>query len=167
MNPIADRLHAQVTRLREARDEVERLTESLKRATAEVERLGEIVIPELLEDLGTEIYRLPDGREITIKRDVLAGILVDQRADAHDWLDRGGHGGMIQRTLVVDFDKGEVKKVAALRKRLIKAGFDVKTEEKVNPSTLRAWARRRAEAGEEIPDSINITPREWADVKTR
>lgn len=165
MNPIADRIHAQVERLRVVRERAERLEREHALAVKEVERIEEIVLPELLEDVGTDVYRLPDGCELVVQRDVLAGILVSARDEAHEWLERHNHGAMIQRTLVVDFEKGETKTVEEIKRKLVKAGFDVKTEIKVNPSTLRAWARRRSKDGEAIPDSISVTPREWVVVK--
>lgn len=164
-NEIAVRLHSLVQNLKAARADVEIREASLKRSQALAREIEEFLIPELMEELGTEIYRLPqDGTEIVVTNDVRANISQENASSAFAWLESRGHGAIIKREVRAAFDKGEDSKAEEACGRLRAAGFDVRVDKNVHNSTLRAWVRGRLESGEEIPQSITTEIRKVAKI---
>lgn len=167
-NEIAARLHALVQDFRAAEQQVSLLEAELKQAEAAVRTLRETLIPELMQQLGTDIYRLPqDGTVIEITDDVKAAITVDNREAAYEWLESNGHGGLIKRTIVVAFNRDQEEAAKKLREQLEKQYAGVKQDVSVHGQTLTAWARRRRQAGEEIPECIDVHALHVAKIKAK
>lgn len=170
-NEIAARLRSLVSRMGEADRSVERLESELKTAEAHARHLREVEIPEAMRELGTDLYRLPDGTVLSIENQVKAYITtgaedtVDNRPAAYEWLEQNGHGGLIKRTILVPFNKDEEAAATELRSRLSKEFSGVRQDVSIHAQTLTAWARRRLEAGEEVPDCISTHVMKVAKVK--
>lgn len=112
--------------LEDAKAKVVRLEIDLAVAKSEARELEEEIIPGLMDEIPLKEFVLPSGLRISVEKQVFASITKANQADAFDWLVAHGHGGMIKEELV----------------------------RRVHPSTLKAWARRRLEAGENVPDDL-------------
>jgi hypothetical protein len=130
-----------------------------------VKNLTEVIIPELMDQLEIDHFKTRSGLEIEVADAVFASITEANREDALRWLEENGHGGMIKRAVVIGFNKGQEDEANGLVTRLAAANFAVKQDRSVNPMTLKAWARNRVQAGEEIPESISVHTARVAKIK--
>ena len=58
---------------------------------------------------------------------------------------------MIKHNVLVGFARDSGDAAAMLMNDLVDKGFNVKDEEKIESSTLRAWVKRQLESGADIP----------------
>ncbi len=131
--------------------EAARIGEELKRANERVKDLAERDIPELMDSLGMAEFRTTAGFKIKVTKTIRASIPEAQRDAAMAWLDDNGHGGLIKRSIVVSFDRGDIEKAKKLQEQLEKKFENVRSDTKVEPSTLRAFIGEQLEKGENIP----------------
>lgn len=143
-------LYRLADQLRGADLEVEQQTESLKQAKERQRHIAEVALPELMDEMGMETFTTSSGLKATVKTSVHASIPKTRLAEAMTWLDKKGHGGMIKATVTVGFARDEQDEAKSLVNDLQEDGFAPKLAEGVHPSTLKAWAKKRLEAGEEI-----------------
>lgn len=140
--------------LLEARKKVDKLESELTTAKADVRRIEQEDLPELMQELGLETFRLKTGETIEVKLDVECGISEERRAAAHKWLTDNGFSGLIKTEVVVGFGRGEHD--AALEFAGKVGGTAV---ERVHPSTLKSFIKEQMEAGNAIPfDLFGIHP---------
>lgn len=120
-----------------------------------VRQLAEHEIPLLMAECGVEEFTTTSGYKVEIKSVYTASIPEDLRDEAHRWLDKHGHGGMIKQRVVVSFGRDERMEAAELARDLRESGLDdIEEIGKVEPSTLRAWVRRQIEENREFPRSL-------------
>lgn len=141
-----------------------KLAEAQERANKlanEVKDLEERRIPDIMRELKLTSFTTQDGFTITLKEDVFASISEARAEQAHAWLDANGHGGLVKRNVIVAFgrdDESWCNRFLGNLKRY-KRALDVKVTRKVEPSTLKKFAREQlavieaAEAeGAQLPD---------------
>lgn len=155
---MAENSLAELERLAEELDasqrEVDNLELKLGRAKEKVRDLQEEQIPELMLPLGQEILKTRGGLVIELKDAVYARISAENQPEAHKWLDENGHSRMIKRKVVVTFEREQGEEARELLQKL-RASFPYSREEsKVEPSTLKAWARRQLEEGNAVPEDL-------------
>jgi hypothetical protein len=151
--------------LRDATTEVERLETELADAQRTVKAIAEHQIPEVMERLGLEEFKTASGLRIKISKVVCAHVNVDNRETAYAWLEENGHGGMIKRSVIVGFNKGQDADAESLRADLSKKYPAVGVKLDLNAMTLKAWVTRRLEDGDEIPDAITVEVIKTAKIK--
>jgi len=129
----------------------------LKRAQKDVQDLEEGTIPAVMDELGMKMFTTTSGFQISIEESNHPSILVENRDKTFRWFEAHGHGGMIKRAVTVAFNREQSAMAKDLQAELMGRGYPgVKSDESVHPSTLRSWVNHRLEAGEEIPETINI-----------
>lgn len=137
-----------------ARKNVERLDAELRTAKDEVRRLEQEDLPELMQELGLETFKLASGESVEVKQDVECGISEERRARAHAWLTENGFGGLIKTEVVARFGRDE-------RDAAVEAAEKINGEmvERVHPATLKSFVKEQMEAGRAIPfDLFGIHP---------
>jgi hypothetical protein len=134
-----------------AEGEVKRVERELKIAQARVKELSEEVLPAKMQEVGLESLKTPSGFEVEIKESVFAHIAKERAAKAFAWLDANKHGGMIKRTVIVAFNKDQETLAKNLHLELSDKFPGVTEAMKVEPATLKAWAKKRLEAGDDVP----------------
>lgn len=139
------------TALNEAELDAARLEEQLAAAKAKVTDLAERQIPELMDSLGMKTFTTTAGFRVDVKRTIRASIPVARRDEAMRWLDNNGHSGLIKRSVLVAFDREQEKEARKLEEQLGNKFENVKTELKVESSTLRAFIGEQLAAGVAIP----------------
>jgi len=138
-------------RLQEANLTVAKAEEALRKAKKVATDLAEHQIPEKMDEIGVENFKTKSGFQIAVKETIRASIPVARKSEAFKWLEDNGHGGLIKRTVVVGFNRDEEDKASSLRDSLESDFENVKTDRKVEPSTLRAFIAERLRANEDIP----------------
>jgi len=116
---------------------VAKLEEELRQAKMRVTDISERAIPDLMDELGVAEFTTTNGFKITIRSTVRASIPLANRAEAYQWLEENGHGGLLKRTVSVAFNRDQQDDVCALRNELEDKFENVKEDCKVEPSTLR------------------------------
>tara|TARA_R110000737_G_scaffold47134_7_gene67079 strand:+ start:1275 stop:1847 length:573 start_codon:yes stop_codon:yes gene_type:complete len=125
--------------------------ELAKEAQQKVLNISQHRIPELMTELGMSEFTTTSGIKLKIAPSYRASIPKARRAEAHAWLDENNEGGMIKHNVMVGFARDSGDAAAMLMNELEDKGFNVRDEEKVESTTLRAWVKKQLEAGADIP----------------
>src|SRR5581483_3977771 len=127
---LSDEQLARVARTTEMLQQEQRSVDALEaELKAHKQRLQELetqTLPDLMTELGLEGVTLKDGSSVTVKPFVAAHISKEHEDAAFAWLESHGYGDIIKERTIVS----------------------------IHPSTLKAWAKERVEAGDEIPDDL-------------
>lgn len=126
--------------------------EYLSEIKKEYRELAEKTLPEAMNNLGINSLGLKDGSSIGLQELVTCSINEENREAAHDWLRVNGYGDLIKNEVIVSFGKGEDAEAELLFHQLkFDDGRLVNKQEKVHPSTLKAWVKERLKAGDPLP----------------
>jgi hypothetical protein len=137
-----------------ARKIVERLESELSAAKADVQRLEQEDLPDLMQELGLSKFVLNTGETLEVQPDVTCAITEERRVAAHDWLTRHGFGGLIKTEVIVKFGRDEREAAVACANSV--GGEMV---ERVHPSTLKSFIKEQMAAGTAIPfDVFGVHP---------
>lgn len=163
---------AAVQALAEEMRGIESYLEQLQRIiTLKTERytmIQNVLLPDLMTQVGMSKFTLVTGEEISIKDVVRASIpsmsaiekadgpdkaaLEKRRDDCLAWLRKNKAESLIKTELTASFGKGQGKEAAKLRALIIKQGFPATLEEAVNFQTLNKFIRERLAAGDKVPE---------------
>lgn len=136
---------------REEEMEVARFDGLLKDAKERLRDVAERQIPDLMDEIGVDTITTSQGLKVSVKTTLHASVPVVQRDAAWNWLDEHGHGGLIKRSVMVAFNRDQEAAADELVDGLRSKFPNVKTERKVEPSTLSAFIREQLQEGEEVP----------------
>ena len=131
--------------------EVADLEAVLKERKNSFKKLTEEAIPEALAQTGMTGFMMEDGSKIEVKPIYSASIPAARKAEAYEWLREHGMDDIIKNTVSVRFGRGEDELCARLLELLGMQGYPAEQAEKVEPMTLKAWAKEQVERGNEIP----------------
>lgn len=136
------------------RQNVERLETELKAAKEDVRRVEQEDLPDLMQELGLQTFKLATGEVVDVKQDVECGISEERRARAHAWLTENGFGGLIKTEVVARFGRDQRDAAVAVAEQI--GGEMI---ERVHPATLKSFVKEQMEAGRAIPfDLFAIHP---------
>ncbi len=144
---LADEMHALDKQIAEAVLKTKKLIEAHR-------QIGEEQLPELFEQVGMEELRTRSGLPLKLKNKVHTNISRGRKPKAIAWLDENGQGGMVKRSVIIDFDKTQQDKVDNLLKLIGKGWPNNRTELDVHASTVKAFVVRQLDAGKKIPADI-------------
>lgn len=151
--------HNRVTALKELADRqqasekrVAELEEALEEEKRKLRQISEIEIPNFMDGM-TGSTDLPDGRKIVISDSVRASLPKDRADEGAEWLSQNASGSIVKKKFVFEFNKNQEEKAAEFEAFLrSNPKCPVYTrEQSVHHSTLTSWARKKLEAGEQIP----------------
>ncbi len=125
-----------------------------KKLKAEHEQIAVEQLPELFEQVGMSELKTRSGLPLKLKNKVHTNISKGRKPTAIAWLDANGQGGMVKRCVIIDFDKTQEEKVAALIRLIGKGWPNNRTELDVHASTVKAFVTRQLADGKEIPADI-------------
>ena len=108
-------------------------------------------IPDIMDELALEDFKMLDGSKITVKKDVKASISEERKPAAFAWLRQNDFDGIIKTNVSAAFGKGETEQAEQARAALVAAGFEATVAESVHYQTLKAFVKERLEAGTKIP----------------
>lgn len=167
-------------KLRDAKLDVEALEERLAAAKAEVSRLSEQEVLDLLDSMGTDHFGIPPdgnlpGYDMTsgyfYEGGIAASWPLEKQEEGFKTLEEYGHGGLIKTLVTVQVPRGKTsqKVVEALEKTANRYALDAEIKKGVHSSTFRSWLRSEHEAGHKLPplDKIGAFIRRRVNLKER
>lgn len=153
---ILSRLSALALEQKRAEVAVAKAEEALAFAKAELARIAEQEIPELMDAAETSEHTTKDGIKIKIVEKVRGSIPKATEAQAFQWLTDHKHDDLIKRVFKIQFGKNEEawakKFLADLQKRKRPLAFEVKRS--VHASTLASFVKGQLESGVDFPMDI-------------
>jgi hypothetical protein len=150
-NEDLDSVGALARRAKLLEKEIDELDTVLKERKEQQRKLLEESIPAMLQELGMKKFVMADGSTIDVKPYYSASIKEENRAVAYQWLRDNGYDDIIKNTVSVRFGRNEDKLCETLINTLREQNYPVEQTEKIEPQTLKAWAREMVERGQEIP----------------
>jgi hypothetical protein len=134
---------------------VERIETELTAAKAALDRTQRTDIPELMKELGISDVTLAElGIKIALTTGVDISIPEAVRPDAYAWMANKGYGALVRAEVKVVFGAAELEKADACAELLQQQQYDTEVNMSVPPPTLKAWAKERLSAGEDIPPEL-------------
>ena len=150
-NEDLDSVGALAKRAKLLEKEIEELETVVKERKEQQRKLLEETIPAMLQELGMKKFVMSDGSTIDVKPFYSASIKEENRAVAYQWLRDNGYDDIIKNTVSVRFGRNEDKLCETLINSLRQQNYPVEQTEKIEPQTLKAWAREMVERGSEFP----------------
>ena len=138
-------------RAKQLEKEIEEIESVLKERKDQQRKLLEESIPAMLQELGMKKFTMADGSTLEIKPFYGASIKEENRAVAYEWLRKNGYDDIIKNTVSVRFGRNEDKLCDTLINQLREQNYPVEQTEKIEPQTLKAWAKEMVERGVEFP----------------
>jgi hypothetical protein len=155
MSNELQRITALAATLKAAQAHATALADQLALAKAEVTRLEQEDLPELMREVELTEFTMEDGSTVKVVDEVDCAIAEERRQLAHDWLVKNEFGGLIKTILVVSYDRGDVAKAREDVLEIMKlTGRDVALGEKVHPATLKSFVKEQMEAGKTLPQNL-------------
>lgn len=176
MKEVSNAVRDKAGELLAAQAEVARIEDDLKRAKERVETIAVHEMPEIMEDAGVEEFTTSDGVQFIRKESIFANLKAADRERFFAWCESNGCAGLIKSTVEIPFGRKELDVADALIGQLAKGvqvgdesrAFRAGRTSKIEPTTLRKWAKDRLEAGDPIPEDlvkVQIVPK--VEVKTK
>lgn len=169
---LMSRIEGLAQEQRDAEARVEVLELQLAEAKAAAVLVSEKKLPLLLEEaqLGKSKIVTPGGLVITLSEAIRGSIPKGKEDDAHKWLEDNNNGGLIKRTVTIDFNKdqeGWAKKFmrdCAQRKKPL----NLKIKRAVHANTLRSFIKSSLADGVPIPlDVFGAYRQQFTKVKVK
>ena len=130
--------------------EIATAEDALKRLKAQRAQIEEVDLPELFHSVGQTKLQTHDGIPLVLKNVLRVNISKDRKHKAIKWLDDNGHGGIVKRKVIVDFDKTKEDKVENLLRLIDKGWPNNRIERDVNTATAKALINRLLQEGKEV-----------------
>ena len=154
-------------RAKQLEKEIDDIETILKERKDQQRKLLEETIPAMLQELGMKNFTMDDGSTINIKPFYSASIKEENRAVAYQWLRDNGYDDIIKNTVSVRFGRNEDKLCEDLINQLREQSYPVEQAEKIEPQTLKAWAKEMVERGVEFPtETFGVYVGHKATIKT-
>ena len=112
------------------------------------------VIPTMMSEMGLAELKLHDGSHLKVSTSYKAHISEANKEQAFNWLRNNGLGDIIKNEISVSFGRNEDNKAADYAELAKGQGFQPTQKMKVEPMTLKALVRERAEAGKDMPTEL-------------
>lgn len=145
-DPITlERLTMLAADARELTSEIDKDTIALEEKKGRLTRILTERIPNIMDSLGMELFRLQDGAEISVKDDVKCSLSEDRKPAAFTWLEENDYDGIIKTTVTAAFNKGEIEQAKKALEILSASGFLAELDRTIHPQTLKAFVKERLE----------------------
>lgn len=144
-----EKLHAIVVlaqKMEELHEKAGAKAAELEAITEEGKRIEEIVLPDLMRELGLSEFTLTNGQKIVIKTDYQAHVSKERWAKAVAWLKEHNMDGIVKGDLIVSKEH---------EKEIFNRGIPYQLNEKIHPSTLKAFVKEQCELpGSQFPREL-------------
>lgn len=136
-------------------DTVSKLEDLTKQTKSKLRLISEGLIPSKFEELGLSEFKLDNGYKVSTKLAYYPNIKQENTEAAHQWLVDNGHD-IIKNDVTLKFTKGEQEHVNTVMQFLKEMGYSPENKSSIHAQTLKAWAKKMLESGEDIPDTIDV-----------
>lgn len=130
---------------------VAELEDNLSKAKAQLAELEEEKLPELMEDLGMELFKTQGGLVVELKENIRASIAEKNKPKAFHWLRENGNGDIIKNELKIALSAGEGEKAKELYDALVEQGYFPEQKQFIHPATLKSFVKEQLEEGVDLP----------------
>jgi len=130
------------------------LEKTVEEKKAALRKITEEALPARFQELGMTSFDMVDGSKITIKPFYNASIREETRGRALEWLREQGYDDIIKNLVSVRFGRKEDSLCDGLIAKLREQGYPVEHTQKVEPQTLKAWAKEMVERGRPLPADL-------------
>ena len=137
-----------------ANEYIANLEAKLKEAKERRSHIIEIEIPEVMDEIGMEEFKLSNGKKITIKQIIAASMPVATREEGLTWLEKNNHGDIIKTQLQIKFNREQHDAAKELAENLMEEQYNVSISSAVNPQTLKSFVKEQIEGGSELPKDL-------------
>ena len=144
----------QVERLELCDDRIADIENDLKMMKKKRDHISGEVIPTMMSEMGLAELKLHDGSHLKVSTSYKAHISEANKEQAFNWLRDNGLGDIIKNEISVSFGRNEDNKAADYAELAKGQGFQPTQKMKVEPMTLKALVRERAEAGKDMPTEL-------------
>lgn len=132
--------------------EIARMEAALSDKKERHRELSELKIPEIMDELSIDEFRLTNGVKVSIAP-YYSGKITDPAA--YKWLEEHNHADIIKGEVNIPFPKGyDKQKLKAIYNIAKEFGLQADIGEQVHPSTLRAWIKDMIKTGEQFPREL-------------
>lgn len=145
------RLRRLATALQNAQLDRAEIDDALKAKNREIRHLSEVLIPDLMEEMGLSEITLDDGSKLSVGKNVRASIPATRREEAMQWILDHGFGDIIKHQVVVDAGKGDASELIAT---IEAAGHMARDDQSVHPQTLKKFITDLLAEGEDVPMEV-------------
>ena len=147
----AKSLSDQVVKLKSLEDDLVQKEKELKELKRHIELVSGEVIPTMMQEMNISTLKLADGSSVEVKPVYGASITAANKEAAYTWLRENGLGDLIKNEITVSFGRGEDDKATQYASLAEGQGYQPQQKLKVEPMTLKALYRERAESGQDLP----------------
>ena len=137
--------------LKSVNEEIKEQEKKLSLLKHKARDLEERIIPEMMQEAGVSLLKLPDGSTVEVKPFYAAKIPESRVDEAFSYLRSNGFEDLIKNTVTASFARGQDNQVSELINVCEKFGFNYNKKEKVEPMTLKAFVREQVEGGKKLP----------------
>jgi len=134
--------------------EMQRLSKLLADETEKYNKINNVMIPDLFEELGLKKISLSNGRTVEIKSSYVGSITEDRKSQCFEWLENKGYDSIIKHDVISKFKKGETTEHDNLVKVLIDLGVTFEDKKYVHPQTLKSFIKEQIESGADFPQEL-------------
>ena len=110
-------------------------------------------IADIMDELDVDEFKFKDGTKVSIKAAYYPTI---KSNDFYDWMDDNDQGALIKRKVETKYDKEQDKEIQVLLQSMTDLGLTYDVSKTIHAQTLKSWARKALEAGDDIPESVEI-----------
>jgi len=149
-----NRLVLQMGQLEVQREELE---EQLEEVQKQLREYQENLIPALMQEVGTDLYRTKGGITVELKEEVRASFPKDEqkRTRAFQFLEQSGDDGIIKREFRIRYGRDSIQWANKLHDELEKLGVKehatVDEDWSINHQTLLGYLRGKLREGANVP----------------
>lgn len=156
---VLGRITIHAERMKDLDKEIAEAELATKKLASERRRISEDILPDLFDSVGMTELKTRTGLPLKKKKLLHTSIAGAKKPTAIKWLDDNGHGGIVKRQVVINFNRdnalpgenGTASKVQKLLNLIGRGWKDHKTELDVNGASVKALIKKLLEGGEEVP----------------
>lgn len=153
---IQDRLAALVLEYQQRAAKADSLTDELETENQRISEIKTVLIPGVMEELGSTEIKLEDKTKIKIEPKVNASIKKENEPKVFDWLIANGFGGLIKSSVTAEFPREEVERAQELVESLRDEEIEATLKQGVHNATLKSFVKEELEAGRKVSEDISV-----------
>ena len=149
-----EQLTTHTDELMDLREEQEYLAKKLKESKERSDVLEQRTIPDIMDLHKLELIKLKSGFSVSVIADLKCKIAASTQDKAFEWLEEGGHGGVIKREFHIDFPKEEESWANKFERDLAQRvrPLNVSRKKSVHSGTLKALLKGETTKGYAFTD---------------